>query len=673
MSKTIKIIAGLIAILLITVVVIIKTTDINQYKGQIITLVEEATGRNLQISGDLKFALSLVPTVIVEDVTFSNASWGSKPDMVSLKKFELKIALLPLISGHIEVNKISLIDPVFLLETNNEGIGNWVFFADKTPTETIKHQSGISSIKVDEIHIENATIAYLDGVTGQQTNLFISQISAESDGIDEPLSLIVEAMYKERPISVTGHLGSLNQLTRNDNYPLDLLIEISDAALTLNGQIEQPMSGKGLNIAMTLKLASLTKLSALVDEDLPDFGPIDLTGTISDDKDSYSIKSLDLTASNTDLAGDITINLATKYPTISARLNANLIDLAELTDDDKKQPITKKSRIFSSAPLPFDRFKLANINLSFKAKQIKTDDMILTNTDMTLSLQDGSLTIKPLSSVIAGGQLTGSIDLNTKGKSATLSTTMNITGLEPNQLSDLKGKLTGAKTDVNLSVKSNGNSVSQMMANSNGKLLINVHQGVITDSIIGVLNADILTELVSLLNPFSQNNEHTQLQCAVVNFKIKDGLATTDKGIALSTHQMNIIGSGIINLKTENLDIGIKPVVKKGLGLNAAKLASFVRVGGTLANPQPTTDLTGALSTGLSVSTAFATGGLSLLAEGLFDRATSDADPCATALGQKSATSQTTNQPDKSIPTKAVDSVKDAGEAVGNAIKGLFN
>jgi uncharacterized protein involved in outer membrane biogenesis len=248
--------------------------------------------------------------------------------------------------------------------------------------------------------------------------------------------------------------------------------------------------------------------------------------------------------------------------------------------------------------------------------------------------------------------------LNASGGISRIVTTISLTGLEPNQLNDLNGKLTGAKTDVNFNVRGTGNSVSQIMANLSGKLLIKVDKGVITDSITGALSADAFTELINMLNPFSQSSDNTQLQCAVVNFDIKNGMATTNKGIAVSTNQINIIGSGVINLETEGLDIGIKPEPKEGLGINAGKLASFVRVGGTLAYPQPTTDLTGALSTGLSVSTAFSTGGLSLLAEGLFDRATADADPCATAWEQKPTTTQTTKQPEKSTATRAVDWLK---------------
>lgn len=675
MTKIIKIISGLVVVSVIALVAIISTTDINQYKGQVIQLVEDATGRQLQINGDMGFALSLVPTVVVEDVTFSNASWGSKPEMVSLKKFEIEVALLPLITGDIQVNKVILIDPDILLETNKKGTGNWVFVSksDDKQEKTTAAETHAPKIVVNEVHIKNANVIYIDGITGQHTTLVIDQITAESDGVDDPLSLMMKVAYNDIPISVSGHLGSLKQLTANEDYPLDLTIEVSDASLALNGKITKPMDVKGINVAVKFEVNNLADLSKLAGSDLPDFGPVALSGTLIDGVGSYAIKSLALTAGNTDLSGELTVNIASKRPSISAKFNSNLIDLVEFAGDEASQPAEKKDRVFSSEPLPLDALKSVNAHVSINAKQIKTASMDVSDTNVTVLLKEGNLTIKPLSSVVAGGKLAGSVALTTSGQSGTLVTNITIAGLEPNQLTDLKGKLTGAKTDVTIHIAGSGDSVSQIMAGSKGSLLVKVGNGVITDSITSALGADVLTKLVSMLNPFAQSNDATQLQCAVVNFDIKNGIATTDKGIAISTDKMNIIGSGTVNLKTEVLDIGIKPEAKEGLGINAGKLASVVRVGGTLAQPKPTADMVGAVSTGLSVGTAVATGGLSLLAEGLFDRATADADPCATALGQKPATSLTAEEPEKSTSTKAVDSVKDAGGAISDTIKGFFN
>ncbi len=676
MTKVFKIVAGLMVVVVIAVVAIISTTDINQYKGQVIQLVEDATGRQLQIDGDMGFALSLVPTVVVEDVKFSNASWGSKPEMVSLKKFEIEVALLPLITGDIQVNRIILIDPDILLETNKKGTGNWVFASkDKNKQEkTTESETQVPNVVVNEVHIKNATVNYIDGVTGQTTKLVIDQITAESDSVNDPLSLIMKVAYNDIPVSVSGHLGSLKQLTENDEYPVDLTIEVSDATLALNGKINKPRDVKGINVAVQFDVKTLADLSRLAGSELPDFGPISLSGTLIDGVGSYAIKSLALNAGKSDLSGELTANIASKRPSISAKLNSNLIDLAEFVgDEDASQQAEKKDRVFSSDPLPLDALRAVNANVSINAKQIKTTSMVLADTDVSVLLKDGNLTIKPLSSLMAGGKLAGSVALTTSGKSGTLTTNITIAGLEPNQLTDLNGKLTGAKTDATINISGSGESVSQIMASSNGKFLVKVGNGVITDSITGALGADVLTKLVSMLNPFATSNDETQLQCAVVNFDIKNGIATTDKGIAISTNQMNIIGSGTVNLKTEGLDIGIKPEAKEGVGINAGKLASVVRVGGTLAQPKPTADMVGAVSTGLSVGTAVATGGLSLLAEGLFDRATADADPCTTALGQKPAATQTAKEPEKSTSTKAIDSVKDAGGALSDTLKGFFN
>ncbi|MBL4638422.1 MAG: AsmA family protein, partial [Proteobacteria bacterium] len=514
MGKVIKIVAGLFVVVMIAAVAVISTVDINQYKPELIEVVEEATGRKLQIGGDLAFALSLVPTVVVEDVQFSNASWGSKPEMLKLSKFEVEVALLPLLSGNIQVNRVILLAPEILLETNKKGMGNWVFSAKKTEKKTSPSESDASSsvpnIVVNEVHIENAIITYKDGVTGQETHIVIDEITAESDSVDDPLSLIMKVAYNEIPIEVKGTLGSLNQLTANDNYPLELVINISDALIELKGQIAKPMDGRGLDLAINFNLDSLSNLSKLAGSELPKFGPISLTAKLSDGVGAYSLKSLALQAGNTDLSGDITVAILGKRPAITANLNSTLIDLAELVGDESQAEAEKKDRLFSSEPLALAALKLVNANVTINVKQIKTSSMVLADTNVAVALKDGNLSIKPLKTLVAGGQLTGNINLNASGKTAVLTTNIVITGLEPNQLADLDGKLTGAKTDVNINVKGSGTSVSQIMADLNGKLLVKVGEGKITDSVMSALGADVLAETMKMLNPFSKSSEGTE-------------------------------------------------------------------------------------------------------------------------------------------------------------------
>ena len=673
MGKVIKILAGLFVVAIIGIVVIVSTLDVNQYKGEITQAVEDTTGRKLLIDGDIGFKISLIPTVVIEDVKFANASWGSKPDMLTLGKFEVQVSLMPLLSGNIQINRVILLAPEILLETDKKGKGNWVLDIEQEEEKAApssESSTPLPAIIVSEVHIENAVITYKDGITGKETRVVIENVVLESNGFDDPLSLLVKVAYQEIPVKIEGTLGSVNQLMANGKYPVDLEIDVSDAKIGLHGVVAKPMEGKGLDLELKFNVESLSKLSKLAETELPALGPINVSGKLSDGKDSYSIKSLKLQAGKTDLSGDIIVNLAGKRPALAAKLNSNSIDLVELAGGEaaaKKE--AKKERLFSPDPLPLEALKSVNANVTINAKQIKTSSLILNKTKIVLTLKNGNLSIKPLSTLVAGGSLNGNIGLNASGKTAALATDISIKGLELSQLEYYKGRIKGAKTDVTIKVKGNGNSVSKIMAGLNGNLLAKIGKGELKDSKTKAVGMD----LFSLLNPTAATREGTLIECGVINFKIKDGIATADKGIAVAANTMNVIGSGTINLKTEELDIGITPQAREGTGISVGQLAELVRIKGTLANPKPGVDAMAALKAGAGVGAAIATGGLSILAQGLLDRSMADDDPCATALGQKPAkTTTASKEPEKSTTTKAVDSVKDAGSAVSDKIKGWF-
>ena len=80
----------IIVVLLIVVVggfIFIRNFDLNKYKPYISELVYEQTGRTLEINGEAKLALSFIPTLVLNDVSLSNAEWGAYPQMVRFWQF----------------------------------------------------------------------------------------------------------------------------------------------------------------------------------------------------------------------------------------------------------------------------------------------------------------------------------------------------------------------------------------------------------------------------------------------------------------------------------------------------------------------------------------------------------------------------------------------------------
>jgi len=932
LSKIVKIVAVLMLLLVISIIGVLSALDLNEFKPDIIEAVEEETGRTLTIDGELSFDFGLTPSIVVEKASLSNADWGTKPNMVSLDKFELQVALMPLLKNVLQIDKLILLSPDIYLETNAEGTANWALVEQESKQEDDERHDGgdVPLLFLQNVVIKDANIVYLDGVTGQKNVAEINEISAQSATADSPLNVLFDLAYNQVPITVKGEFGALNLLTSNSTFPLDLVMQIADAQATLQGQIKQPMDGKGidldvdvkaqtldwlaaiansqdvptvtdvdlsaklneqdssLNINMvynqqaikvmgktgaidaltankpfpvdidiavaefvaaikgqveqpldakgldlsvsaqagslmglsaiagqelpdmtdivldaqlteqisdialelnynqqavslkgqlgpiselaenkpfpvdivaaiaeakatitgqvyqpldgkgvdltaSLKAATLAGLSAVVEAELPpvsaidlaanineqqsslllnfdynnepvnldaklgaldqlmadkafpidvaltaakakalikgqlekplqgkgvavdfnfnteslaalstiaetelpDIGAVDFGANLTDTPTGYSLAGMKLNAANTDLTGDVLADLSNEVPSIKAVFESQQIDITAFggepgVSEEETPKADKSDRLFSDDPLVLESLKAINADISIDAKLVKTSSLNLADTKLELKLKDGNLTVKPLSTIIAGGRLSGDVDLTNNGK---LAAKLTVVGLQPNQIVDMSDKLSGAVTDVDIKLDGEGASIRQIMAGLDGYLTIKVGKGELKDSVLGTLG----TDAVSMLNPFAGDSDKTLLECSVVNFNIVDGIATADQGIAVSTEQMNIIGDGTINLKDESLDIDIKPEPKEGLGLSAGKLASLVKIGGTLANPSPTTDMGGALTTGASVGAAVATGGLSLLAEGLLDRATADANPCDTALGNKPA------------------------------------
>jgi len=94
---------------------------------------------------------------------------------------------------------------------------------------------------------------------------------------------------------------------------------------------------------------------------------------------------------------------------------------------------------------------------------------------------------------------------------------------------------------------------------------------------------------------------------------------------------------GNVNLGSERLNLSLQATPRKGLGISIGSVANqFLKLGGTLRSPQLPLDATGSMTT---TGAAGATGGLSLLAKGRWDRVKAQGDICK-ALAKEEASQQ---------------------------------
>lgn len=117
--------AGLIGLIAIALVLVVVFVDPNDYRDDIEKLVEEKTGRELTLGGELK--LSVFPWIALET---GAASLGDAPGFgpepfVSIREARVGVRLLPLLSGKIEVGNVRLDGARIRLITDESGRDNW--------------------------------------------------------------------------------------------------------------------------------------------------------------------------------------------------------------------------------------------------------------------------------------------------------------------------------------------------------------------------------------------------------------------------------------------------------------------------------------------------------------------------------------------------------------------
>ena len=120
-------VAGLLVLLVIASAVVVATIDKRELLAPLTARLEQATGRKLTIGAEPRIDISLTPTLVLEDVTFANAPWGTRPDMLRAKRIEAQVALLPLLSRTVDIRRFTLVEPSILLETDANGTPNWAF------------------------------------------------------------------------------------------------------------------------------------------------------------------------------------------------------------------------------------------------------------------------------------------------------------------------------------------------------------------------------------------------------------------------------------------------------------------------------------------------------------------------------------------------------------------
>ena len=243
MKKVLIALGALIVVVIVAALVAPFLIPTDTYKTRLISVVKNATGRDLKIDGPVK--LSFLPTLAVEasDVAFANAPGAHDPDMMRLKSLEVRLQVLPLLHGAVEIGSFVLQSPIIALEIDKSGRPNWVF-APATPApasapaaaapaaapsaSAANPASALSELRLDDVRLVDGSVSYRDDRTNTAEQLDAINMKVSLPGLDSPFTATGSPCGTARRSTLT--VGSTSRARCIAGKPSGLAIKLAAPA-----------------------------------------------------------------------------------------------------------------------------------------------------------------------------------------------------------------------------------------------------------------------------------------------------------------------------------------------------------------------------------------------------------------------------------------------------------
>ena len=596
--------------------------------------VSARTGRDFRIEGKLSWRVLPRIAIVADGLVLGNAPWGSRKEMLRVKRAAIELALWPLLHGDFKVGSVELDGVDLLLETDGHGEGNWILSSSQPGASGTPAGSASSrSFELDTLRLRDVAITYRD--RDAQHKLVLSKL--DLDRTDTGNHVDAQWTIQKQLWRASGQLGAIDALLADEaDWPFDLELTADGARIAAKGQLLHGAAPRAARLTLDAKFDRPAALESWMAGAGRVPFPIELKSTLVADSVSVKADPLTLSVAGQALAGRATWRSGEPWQ-LDASLKGGTFDLAGVlpkasASGARSTPPGRGSRqLFGEDKLPFGTLPnaIAKIDLRFDQLRLPAAPP-LSDVTVNLNLKPGVLRAEPLAFGIAGGQVRGSFTLNA-GASPHVSLQVDATGLSAEALARAAGSthVGGGRLQLKTALAMTGNTPRALAASANGDLLLSVKHMTLAEGMLPI-GPNLLPRLLQIVQPQRGAAKATTVECAVARLPFRNGIAAVDRSIAAETDDLTFAASGRIDLRDQTLELAIHPRTRAALGVNVAELASLVVAKGPLLDPKLTIDARGAASIALSIGAAAATGGLSVLAELLLDK-TGDPHPCVFA------------------------------------------
>jgi uncharacterized protein involved in outer membrane biogenesis len=594
-------VGGLVVALIVVAVLILSREDWNVLRGPISRFASAQSGRAVRLDGDLRaHLLSFTPEIDIAGLKIGKPAWAGTGDMADLDVARLQVRLLPLFIGQVEMPLVELKGMKLDLLRDAAGRESWAlnrpFVAEPLKLPPISR----FVITDGQVRLADETrkIVFTGAVQASE-----KPTSAGGQGF----SLDGDGTLNSEAFKLAASGGPLIAVKRDRPYPFRMDVRAGATHAVLDGRILRPFDMTGMDGTLTISGPDLARLYDLTGIIMPKTPPYNLSGQFQRAGDLYRFWQMTGTVGASDLSGQMAVDKINGRRKLTADLVSQSLNFPDLlaglggpprrsapsaapagpAQIKLSMPTGPSSgaqspdhRLFPDAPLDTARLRSMDADVRYRANSIRSGLYSLKRGSVTAVLEDGILTLDPLTLDFSEGGLSGRVRIDGRGPVAKTDLDVKAADIglhqflrEPGATPAIEGLL-----QARAQLSGVGNSVHQAASTARGEVVFVVPHGRLRQSFAELLGINIGRGLFLLL---SKDTRQTDMRCAVAQFDVNGGVMNAQR-IVIDTGVVTALGSGVVDLGAERIDLTIKGQTKHP---ELLRVWTPIKVSGTFDKP----------------------------------------------------------------------------------------
>ena len=596
--------AAIVGAIVVAMILFLILFDWNMLRPLLAREITAKTGRAASIQGDLKVHLfSWTPSAEINGLALENPPWADRELMFGAKQISLSVNLGRLLRGQWVIPQLKLVEPVLNLERDSAGRASWELGSKAGTPNGNKQPSKIPAIQ--RLLIEDGKLQVIDQIRKLRFGGSVVAVQQAGEGDASAFKVRAKGTLNAKPFRLEANGGALLDLTPDKPYEFSMQVTAADINLDTRITVPKPFDLSSLDVKFAVNGNDLADVFYLTGLALPNTPPYRLSAMVRVTGTTYRVDDLSGKLGSSDLGGKVVVETSGARPKLTATLTSRslkMIDLASTLGGQAGKPESlsaskaasktahakqsaatidkSQDMLLPDADLQVNRVRGMDADVTYAAGSVDMPKLPMKNVSFHLLLDDGVISLDPLSFILDQGSFSGSVRIDARGNVPVSAIDMRMEDVDLAQFKmgkmaepPLSGKLAGR-----VKVHGTGSSIHKFAAGADGGVSLIVPGGEVNQALAELTGINVTRGLGLLL---TKNDAKTAIRCGVLDFQAQKGTLGA-KTVFVDTTDVLITGRGGIDLNTEALNLSLRGEPKK---LRFTRVRAPITLKGTLEHP----------------------------------------------------------------------------------------